>query len=163
MKRRGVTLVESLATMAILVGGIGAIGMTVVGTSKINRRNLTQGQALVVAERELERITQLGCDGVVPLDPCANLKALDGTVLPPVYWSANGKVEDSAGGIARPRFDIVLDVDPPFEAGETGAPRLLRTLANSEAGSVVNVRVIVSWNEADRPKQAIALQTRVAP
>ena len=85
MKSRGVTLVESLATMAILVGGIAAIGMTVVGTAKINRRNLTQAQALVVAERELERITQLGCDGVIPLDPCANLKALDGAAQPSAF------------------------------------------------------------------------------
>ncbi len=162
MKSRGVTLVESLATMAILVGGIAAIGMTVVGTAKINRRNLTQAQALVVAERELERITQLGCDGVIPLDPCANLKALDGAAQPSAFWSADGQVA-TANSPGRRQFDISLDVDPPFEAAETGAPKLTRALANSEAGSVVNVRVIVSWSEADRPRQAIALQTRVAP
>lgn len=163
-RKHGVSLVEALATMAILVGGVGAVGMTVSGTAKLNRRNLMQSQALVIAESELERVTQAGCDGVVPLDPCANLKALDGVVLPPVYWSANGKVETTNGvGFQRARFDIELDVDPPFEASETGAPRLNRPLAGTEAGNVVNVRVIVTWAEQDRPRQAMALQTRVAP
>jgi type II secretory pathway pseudopilin PulG len=162
--KRGVTLIESLATMTILIGGIAAIGMTVAATSNLNRRNLRQSQALVLAERELERITQLGCDNVVPLDPCANLKALDGVVLPPVFWAANGKVEAVTTAAApRARYDVQLDVDPPFEAAETGAPRLLRPLANSEAGSIVNVRVTVSWDDQSRAKQAVALQTRVAP
>ena len=156
MSRRGITLVESMATMAILAFGLAAVGMTVSGTAKLNRRNLMQAQALVVAERELERVTELGCDGLVELDPCANLKALNGAVLAPVFWSANGRVEAAAGtSPSRTRFDVALDVDPPFEGAETGAPRL--------SGNVVNVRVIVSWDERDRPKQAVALQTRVAP
>lgn len=159
---RGISLIETVATIAILVGGVGAVGMTVSGASKVNRRNLLQSQALVLAERELERLVQLGCDGLVVADPCANLKAMDQATLPPVFWSANGKVEAGAGP-GRTRFDLQVDVDPPFDDGETGAPRLSRALANGEAGQVVNVRVTVSWPEADRATQAMALQTRVAP
>ncbi len=164
MKRRGITLIETMATMAILIGGIGAVGMTVAGTSTLNRRNLRQSQALLLAERELARLTQAGCDGVAPLDPCANLKALDGAVLPPVFWAANGKLADTAGsGSPRARFDVAVDVDPPFEAAEVGVPSLVRPLAGSEAGNLVNVKVTVSWNEPDRVPQTMVLQTRVAP
>jgi hypothetical protein len=51
-----------------------------------------------------------------------------------------------------------------FEGNETGAPVLARTLVPGQPPAhILNVRVTVSWLERDRPRQAVALQTRVAP
>lgn len=80
MKRRqharGITLLEVLATMAILLLGIGAAMLVVTQTSYSNRRSLSATQAQLIAEQALENITMLGCT----LDPpCLNLVGLDET------------------------------------------------------------------------------------
>jgi hypothetical protein len=62
------------------------------------------------------------------------------------------------------QFTIDLDVDPPYEGAERGFPRIERPLDNGATrGSVVNVRVTVSWVEPNRSRQAAVLQTRMSP
>lgn len=158
-----------MATAVALMLGILGITLTVQASSRQNRRNNNLNQATLIAEQELERIVALHCDNQQIADPCLNIKALDNTARQ-VWWSANGRMMETAPGAGDPpqvAYTLAVDVDPPFEAGETGAPALNRTIvthgAAIPANVVVNVRVTVSWVEPNSPRRAVALQTRMSP
>ncbi len=164
---RGFTLIEAMMMMAVLALGLGAAASVVTTSAQLSRRNLAQTQGYMVAERELERLTFLGCDGANPNSPCANLLALDNSTRM-VWWGANGDAYETAPGPSDPprrQYRIRVDVDAPgqFEGAELGEPDLTRSLAGAGAGNQVNVRVQVSWTENEKPTQIVALQTRIAP
>ncbi|AKQ69037.1 Type IV fimbrial biogenesis protein PilV [Myxococcus hansupus] len=167
---RGLSLLETMATAAVLMLGILGILYTLLAASRHNRRNNNLNQATLIAEQELERVVNLRCSGEPVSDPCANIKQLDNSVRP-VWWSANGRMrelEPLANAPPHLRYDLMLDVDPPFEGGEQGAPALARVIAphgtQLPLDQVVNVRVTVSWaEEPGAPRRAVALQTRMAP
>lgn len=167
---RGLSLLETMATATVLMIGILGILLTLLTASRHNRRNNNLNQATLIAEQELERVVNLRCAGEPVSDPCANIKQLDNAVRP-VWWSANGRMQELeplAGAAPHLRYELMLDVDPPFEGGEQGAPALARVIAphgtQLPLDQVVNVRVTVSWAEApDAPRRAVALQTRMAP
>ncbi|MBZ4415267.1 hypothetical protein K8638_02080 [Myxococcus sp. RHST-1-4] len=153
-----------MATMAVVVFGILGISLVVLASSKQNRRNLIHAQAGLIAEQELERIVSMRCAAPPPAAPCANVAALDDTTRT-VWWSSNGtprEVAPGAGDPERLRYEVAVDVDPPFEGQETGSPVLNRLVAGQPLSSVVNVRVTVSWLDADLGRRAVALQTRMA-
>jgi type II secretory pathway pseudopilin PulG len=168
--RRGVTLLESIATMAVLVVGILAVSMTVLAASRQNRRNLAQAQASLIAEQELERITAIGCTGPTTT-PCDNIQSMDGRTRQ-VFWATDGEPRAQAPG---QRFDIAVDVDPnntatPYEGTARGSPALDRTEGGQQLRQVINVRVTVSWQDTLLPgfgttplRRAVALQTRMVP
>ncbi|MCP3103090.1 hypothetical protein LZ198_29845 [Myxococcus sp. K15C18031901] len=164
---RGLSLLEALATAAVLALGIVGVMSTLHAASKQNRRNNIQNQATLIAEQELERIVGLRCDGVSTTSPCANIQALDGRARK-VYWSANGEPSDAPplpGAPPSLLYTVAVDVDPPFEATETGSPSLTRTAtppASLPLNAVVNVRVTVSWAEPRSSRRAVALQTRMS-
>lgn len=152
---------------AILTLGLMGAAQVVLASSTLSRRNLAQTQAALIAERELERMIAMGCDNLDPNHPCANMVALDHTTRS-VWWSAAGDAYETAPSSSDPtrrEYHVALDVDAPgaFEGAELGEPDLARSLANAGAGNQVNVRVVVSWAEPNRPRQAVALQTRIAP
>ncbi|HZI13286.1 MAG TPA: hypothetical protein VE153_23090 [Myxococcus sp.] len=167
--RRGTTLLEAIATMAVLVVGIMAVSMTVLAASRQNRRNLAQSQASLIAEQELERITAMGCTGP-DTSPCGNIQALDGNTRQ-VWWATDGEPRAQGPG---QRFDIALDVDPnasnQYEGSARGSPALDRTEGGQQLRQVINVRVTVSWQDTLLPgfgttplRRAVALQTRMVP
>jgi type II secretory pathway pseudopilin PulG len=172
---RGATLLESMATMVVLVFGILGVALTVLAASRQNRRNLIQAQASLIAERELERITAMGCVGPTAA-PCQNIQGLDGFTQT-LWWAADGEPFTQAPGPtdpARLRFDIAVDVDPgpggAFEGAERGSPVLNRQVAGRNLQQVVNVRVLVSWPDTllnnfgvNTPRRAVVLQTRMVP
>lgn len=174
-RRTGATLLEAMATMAVLVVGILAVSLTVLAASRQNRRNLVQAQAGLIAEQELERITAMGCTGALAT-PCDNVQALDG-VTRQVWWAADGEPRDVApppGEPPRLRFDVALDVDPntagAYEGTARGAPALDRMEKGQALQQVINVRVTVSWQDTLLPgfgtsplRRAVALQTRMVP
>lgn len=172
--RRGATLMESMATMVVLIFGIMGVTLTVLAASRQNRRNLTQAQASLIAERELERITALGCTGVAPAPLCGNIQALDGTTRT-LWWAADGEPSETAPppGLPRLQFDVAVDVDPGpgglFEGIAMGSPPVNRVVAGQMLEQVINVRVLVSWRApqllgiADTTRYAVALQTRMVP
>jgi prepilin-type N-terminal cleavage/methylation domain-containing protein len=167
---RGVTLLEVLATMAVLLMGMAAAMTVLVQTSTSNRRTLTATQAQLVAEQELENIASMGC---VVEPPCSNLLPLDRTNYK-VWQTSAGELRRTvppAGVIAR-EYEVVIDVDSAalptsIEAGSVGSPPLNRDLIPGTAGSLgnlANVRVSVSWQEpGDTARQVVVLQTRMAP
>lgn len=173
--RRGTTLLEAIATMAVLVVGILAVSMTVLAASRQNRRNLIQSQASLIAEQELERITAMGCTGPVA-SPCGNIQAMDGRTSQ-VWWASDGEPRSQAplaGDPPRLRFDIAVDVDPnaanQYEGTARGSPALDRTEGGQALQQVINVRVTVSWRDTLLPgfatsplRRAVALQTRMVP
>jgi type II secretory pathway pseudopilin PulG len=162
---RGLSLVEVLATAVVLLVGLVAASQVVVSTVTNNRRVLAQAQAQAIAERTLERLVGIGCNGV-PTNPCGVLIGMDDDADEVVYWSANGEPTDQAtasDGSLRRAYTVNIDVDPPFEGAERGQPAVDRPLANGQAGQLVNVRVTVLWDEPGRPRQALALQSRVSP
>ena len=119
--------------MGILAMGIAAVGSLVLVAKGQNRRTLSMAQAEAVG-------------------------------VPPTGGGA------PVGGTRSYHVDV--DVDGPgscngqpcFEGSETGAPLLGRTLVPGQpAPHILNVRVTVSWTEQARPRQAVALQTRVGP
>ena len=69
--RRGLTLLETLVTAAVLILGIGVVASTVVSIVRLNRRNLAQAQAYTLAEWWLERVTRMGCSGPDTASACA--------------------------------------------------------------------------------------------
>ncbi|WIG94433.1 type II secretion system protein [Myxococcus sp. SDU36] len=169
-QRRGITLLEVLATMAILLLGIGAAMMVVTQTSYSNRRSLSATQAQLIAEQTLENITMMGCT-VDP--PCGNLVGLDGTF--DFFQTSAGELSpeppDDPEVIAR-HYQVVVDVDVPaapatIEPGSVVPAALTRDLIEGEPntqGNLANVRVIVSWREQERSdRQVVMLQTRMAP
>ena len=171
-RRRGLTLLETLVTAAVLILGIGVVASTVVSIVRLNRRNLAQAQAYTLAEWWLERMTRMGCTGNDVNTACNDIKALDDSSRI-LYWNASGIPSTTAPTgpeLARP-YTVTIDVDPPFEGNELGVPRLSRPFAvpgspNPVSLSLtVNVRVTVSWeDELSRGQvHAVALQTRVGP
>jgi type II secretory pathway pseudopilin PulG len=169
--RRGVTFIEVMASMGVMAMGIAAISSLVLASTSQNRRTLAQAQAEAVAQRELERIVALGCsNGTSDTAFCDNIRALDRTGYQ-VAWGAASQIGSSPSNSTR-QYRVDIDVDGPglcngapcFEGSETGAPLLSRQLVPGQpAPRVLNVRVIVSWVERERPRQAVVLQTRVAP
>ncbi|WP_223642285.1 type II secretion system protein [Corallococcus sp. EGB] len=164
---RGVTLLEVMATMAVMLLGVAAAMTVVSQTTRSNRRTLTANQAQLIAERTLENILQRGCQGSPTCDTVR-----DQTFN--VWQTADGLLRDAAPTdpkvVAR-MYTVNVDVDNPqvpgtMEAGGgTGEPSLTRNLAAGSTGTVVNVRVSVNWNEpgirADR--QMVVMQSRMAP
>ncbi|MCP3099036.1 prepilin-type N-terminal cleavage/methylation domain-containing protein [Myxococcus sp. K15C18031901] len=167
---RGVTLIEVLATMAVMLLGVAAVMTLVTQISYSNRRTLTQTQAQVLAERTLENIAAMGCS-VQP--PCNNLATLDNTRTT-VWQTASGDVLTSAppANVTARAYEIAVDVDSPvllgsIEGGAVGSPAINRDLlpgVSGTVGNVANVRVSVSWKEPSRRgRQVVVMQTRVAP
>ncbi|WP_163990437.1 type IV pilus modification PilV family protein [Pyxidicoccus caerfyrddinensis] len=162
---RGITLLETIATAAVLMVGILGVLTVLVATSRQNRRNNNQTQATLIAEQELERIVALRCMGS-DAAPCSNIQALDDSVRQ-VWWSANSEMAEvapAAGSTPRMQYTVAVDVDPPVEGGEEGSPSLTRLVAGQSlpTGMIVNVRVTVSWKEPSVPRRAVALQTRMS-
>ncbi|MGA9525548.1 MAG: pilus assembly protein [Myxococcaceae bacterium] len=162
--QRGVTVIEVMATGVVLILGLLGAAMLVHSTSKQNRRTLTQTQAQLIAERELERISALGCQ----FDPpCANIQALAAAAPYSVWQRANGGILTAIPGAGDPparEYSVAVDVDPPFEDGELGEPAVNRVLANGLTGNQINVRVAVTWKEpGDDQSRVYVLQTRMAP
>ena len=168
---RGITLLEVLATMAVLLLGMAAAMTMLMQTSGSNRRTLTATQAQLIAEQELENIASMGC-AVDP--PCSNLLTLDRTNYT-VWQTSAGELRRTpppADVNARP-YEVVIDVDSAalpasIEAGSVGSPALNRDLIPGTAGSVgnlANVRVSVSWEEPGitNRRPVVVLQTRMAP
>ncbi|NPC68606.1 prepilin-type N-terminal cleavage/methylation domain-containing protein [Corallococcus exiguus] len=165
---KGVTLLEVMATMAVMLVGIAAAMTVVSQTSNSNRRTLTANQAELIAERTLENIRAQGCT-VAP--PCGNLVGLDKS-REIFYQTAGGELltVKPAGLIAR-QYEVALDLDGTplvgsFENATTGlgVPAVTRNLVDGKPGNVVNVRVSVSWEEPGRSgRQVYVLQTRMAP
>ncbi len=163
---RGATLIEAMATMVVLLIGILAISLLILGASKYNRRNLAAVQAAMVAERYLEQLHARGC-AQTPGNLCDNVKAFDNT-LRTVCWSASGEAEEVAADVVcddnRRAYRVAVDVDGHgtrpdgtslWEGSERGDPMI------DPASAVLNVRVAVSWD--DDVQQVVALQTRIAP
>ncbi len=162
---RGVTLLEVMATMVVLLVGIAATMVLVTQINRSNRRTLTAAQAQHIAERELEDIIAMGCT-LEP--PCGNL--VDNRRYD-VWQTAAGELRQSdpgAGVVAR-KYEVAVDVDSAvipntIESGSVGAPDVTRVLAAGQQGNVANVRVSVSWQEPERTgRQVVVLQTRMAP
>ncbi|MCP3144154.1 hypothetical protein [Pyxidicoccus xibeiensis] len=172
--RRGATLLEAMATMVVVVIGILGVALIVLAAARQNRRNLIQAQAGLIAERELERITAMGCTGVMPT-PCSNIQALDGSTRQ-LWWAADGEPQAQApsAGETRLRFDVAVDVDPNamggFEGTARGSPAVDRMVGGLQLQQVVNVRVLVTWPDTllngfgtNSRRRAVALQTRMVP
>lgn len=165
MTTRGVTMLEAMVSMAIAAIGISGVASLVVASSTVVRRTQTRQQATEVARRELERIAALGCNPD-PAAFCGNIMALDGRTST-VWLSVDSGLTTAAPTTPDPSlraFRVDVDVDPPYEGAERGSPVIERPLDGASGrGSVVNVRVTVSWVEARGPRQAAVLQTRMSP
>src|SRR5262249_42691350 len=148
-----------------------AISSLVLASTTQNRRTFAQAQAEAVAQRELERIVALGCtNGGSDTAFCDNIRALDRSGYD-VAWGVSGQLGTAASSATRV-YRVDIDVDGPgmcngapcFEGSETGAPMLSRNLVPGQpTPRILNVRVVVSWVERERTRQAVVLQTRVAP
>lgn len=167
---RGVTLLEVLATMAVMLVGIAAVMTLITHISASNRRTLTATQAQLIAERALEDIASRGCTAD---PPCANLVVFDNQRTN-LWQTAQGTVLTAApaAGVVARQYEVAVDVDvssnaATIEGGAVGTPPITRDLVAGVASSVgrlANVRVSVSWNEPARTgRQVVVLQTRVAP
>ncbi|WP_233609800.1 MULTISPECIES: type IV pilus modification PilV family protein [Corallococcus] len=164
---RGVTLLEVMATMAVMLLGVAAAMTVVSQTTRSNRRTLTANQAQIIAERTLENILQRGCQGSPTCDV-----AKDETFN--VWQTSDGFLRNSAPTdpkvVAR-MYTVDVDVDNPqvpgtMEAGGSmGEPALNRSLVGASSGTLVNVRVSVSWVEPGirTDRQMVVMQTRMAP
>ncbi|WP_240359062.1 type IV pilus modification PilV family protein [Pyxidicoccus trucidator] len=163
-----------MATMVVLIVGILAVSLTVLAASRQNRRNLIQAQASVIAERELERIIAMGCTGVPPT-PCSNVQGLDGFTRR-MAWAVSGQPQEVVvPGPVPPGllFDVAVDVDPNlaglYEGVAMGSPALNRFVDGQQLQQVINVRVLVSWQDnlmsglAPDTRRAVVLQTRMVP
>lgn len=168
-RRRGITLLETLMTAAVLILGIGVVASTVVSIVRLNRRNLAQAQAYTIAEWWLERVSRMGCTSA-ETDPCEDIVKLESDPAITLYWNASGIPSETpppagaAQEVSRP-YLVTIDVDPPFEGEENGSPALRRAVAGEDLKKTLNVRVTVSWqDELSRDDyHAVALQTRVGP
>ncbi|MBU8896357.1 pilus assembly protein [Corallococcus sp. M34] len=166
---RGATLLEVMATMAVLLLGIAAAMTVVAATSRSNRRTLTAIQAQLIAEQYLENITAQGCNPVPPA--CSNLAAWDRR-RDLVYQTAGGQLTTTAPGpgVTARQYEVSVDVDGPtltgsIENGSQGEPSISRPLVGTNTGNLVNVRVSVSWEElgSRNGRQVVVVQTRMAP
>ncbi len=165
---RGMTLIETMATMVVLSFGLLGVTFVVLQGSRTNRRTYAQQQAYAIAEMELERIIRMGCTRAGP--ECSNLSPLDDTTSD-VYWGAEGAystVPDAGAGTSPRRYRVAIDIDPPFEGAETGSPPTARVgTINGIQTTIVNVRVTVSWQEdglgPNPPTRVASVQTRVSP
>jgi hypothetical protein len=157
-------MLEAMMSMAVAAVGVSGVAGLVVTSSTVVRRNQTRNQATDLARRELESIQALGCNPD-PAAWCNNIQALDGRTS--VVWlsvdSGLRTTAPTAPDSSLRAFRVDVDVDPPYEGAERGAPLIERPLDGVSRGSVVNVRVTVSWTEPNRPRQAAVLQTRMAP
>ncbi|MHA7628098.1 type IV pilus modification PilV family protein [Corallococcus sp. M7] len=161
---RGVTLLEVMATMAVMLLGVAAAMTVVSQTARSNRQTLTANQAQVIAERELESILARGCEGT---NDCSNLDNYTYTV----YQTAEGDLRTTApAGVVARAYDVDVDVDNSAKVGTAegtkwGEPSISRVLAGVSKGTLLNVRVTVSWTEQGirEGRQAVVLQTRLAP
>ncbi len=162
--RRGVTLVEALVSLVVAAIGISGVASVLIASSRMVRRTQTHAQALSLAQRELEGIAALGCNPD-PAAWCNNVTALDGR-RSSAWLSVDSGLRTVAPATPDPslrEYTVHVDVDPPYEGAERGSPVIERPLDNgSLRGSVVNVRVTVSWLEGTR-LQSEALQTRMSP
>jgi len=170
---RGSSLLEVMATMAVMAFGIVSLAMTVSHTAGATRKNLRLTHGQMVAERVLEELTVMGCATPVATDPnpCFDLVNRDRTSRH--FWvSAEGDMAETTivgptdpnGRTDRQYYHVAIDVDPPFEGAELGDPQVTRPLALGSVGRVVNVRVTVSWLEpTQNTMQTAILQTRVSP
>ncbi|RKH65005.1 type IV pilus modification PilV family protein [Corallococcus llansteffanensis] len=164
---RGVTLLEVMATMAVMLLGVAAAMTVVSQTSRANRRTLTANQAQVIAERTLEEILTMGCQGTPPCNNLGNISTRK------VYQTAGGELSDTAPvgpGVVAREYEVNVDVDNSAAVGSVegskwGEPAINRPLSGTTAGNIVNVRVTVSWDEPGvrAGRQMIVLQTRMAP
>ncbi|WP_375756532.1 prepilin-type N-terminal cleavage/methylation domain-containing protein [Corallococcus exercitus] len=163
---RGVTLLEVMATMAVMLLGVAAAMTVVSQTTRANRRTLTANQAQIIAEQTLERILQEGCQGSPNCENATN-QTFD------LYQTSEGLLRTTVPAdpnvIAR-KYTVTVDVDnskvaASIEDGKAGEPAITRGLVGTTTGTLVNVRVSVSWDEpgirADR--QMVVLQSRMAP
>ncbi|MBN8229229.1 prepilin-type N-terminal cleavage/methylation domain-containing protein [Corallococcus macrosporus] len=167
MKRasRGVTLLEVMATMAVMLLGVAAAMTVVSQTTRSNRRTLTANQAQIIAEQTLERFLQVGCQGRV------NCDVPDETF--DVYQTSEGFLRDTAPvdpTVVARKYTVTVDVDNSkipgsIEGGKVGEPALTRALVGATTGTLVNVRVSVSWDEPGirAGRQMVVLQSRMAP
>lgn len=171
--RRGMTMLEVMFTMAVLTTGMLGTMAVVSETVKYNRRSSSGTQAQTIADRVLEEISSRGCQPIFGMgsDACGNVKALDQTSRD-FYWSIDGRLAEKLsttdyqglplqGGQPPPdakHYIAYVDVDPPFESGESYASAALLN-----TGGVVNVRVTVVWDDGGGVMQSVALQTRVRP
>ncbi|NOK37622.1 prepilin-type N-terminal cleavage/methylation domain-containing protein [Corallococcus exercitus] len=163
---RGVTLLEVMATMAVMLLGVAAAMTVVSQTTRTNRRTLTANQAQVIAERELESILARGCEGT---KDCSNLDNYSFTV----YQTSEGVLRTTAptaAGLVARAYTVDVDVDNSAKPGTAegskwGEPSINRVLAGVSKGTLLNVRVTVSWTEPSvrAGRQAVVLQTRLAP
>ena len=168
---RGVTLLEVMASMAVLLMGITAALMVVRQTSQTNRRTLTALQAQLIAEKALEDITAMGCTSN---PPCGNIASQDNRRFT-VWQTAAGELRELAppANVVAREYEVAVDVDSgmiagSIESGSVGLPAVNRNLVSGQAGTagnVANVRVSVSWREEElrTGRQVVVLQTRVAP
>ncbi len=164
MKRRGVTLVEALVTLVVAAIGVSGVASVLIASTRMVRRNQTHQQALSLAQRELEGIVALGCNPD-PAAWCNNITVFDGR-RSQVWLSVDSGLRTTAPATPDPalrEYTVSVDVDPPYEGAERGSPVIERPLDNgSLRGSVINVRVTVSWREGQRVETEV-LQTRMAP
>lgn len=163
---RGVTLLEVMATMAIMLLGVAAAMTVVSQTTRANRRTLTNNQAQIIAERTLDDILMRGCQGTTD---CSNLS----NSTTKVYQTAEGLLRSTPPtepGLVAREYEVTVDVDNTAlvgtaEGAKWGEPALNRHLMSGTAGRLVNVRVSVSWEELGvrTGRQMVVLQTRLAP
>ncbi|MBN9688240.1 MULTISPECIES: type IV pilus modification PilV family protein [unclassified Corallococcus] len=162
---RGVTLLEVMATMTVMLLGVMAAMTVVSQTSVSNRRTLTANQAQVIAEQALERVMTLGC-----LNPnCTNLRDETYSVWQTAAGALRAEEPVEPGLVAR-EYSVNIDVDNPkdpttMEGAKVGWPPLDRIVVAGQTGTIVNVRVSVSWDEPGlrSDRQMVVLQTRMAP
>ncbi|MBN8469772.1 prepilin-type N-terminal cleavage/methylation domain-containing protein [Corallococcus exiguus] len=162
---RGVTLLEVMATMTVMLLGVMAAMTVVSQTSASNRRTLTANQAQIIAEQALERVMTLGC-----LDAnCTNLQDENYSVWQTAAGALRTEKPVDPGLVAR-EYAVNIDVDNPknavtMEGAKLGSPPLDRIVVAGQVGTIVNVRVTVSWDEPGvrSERQMVVLQTRMAP
>ncbi|RKH15756.1 type II secretion system protein [Corallococcus praedator] len=162
---RGVTLLEVMATMAVMLLGVAAAMTVVSQTSTANRRTLTANQAQIIAEQTLENILTEGCQGQVN---CADLTNRTFQV----YQTSEGLLRNTPPtdpNILAREYTVNVDVDNVMapltaEGGKWGNPPVNRPLVGATTGNLVNVRVSVSWEEPNirSGRQVVVLQTRMA-
>jgi prepilin-type N-terminal cleavage/methylation domain-containing protein len=162
---RGVTLLEVMTTMAVMLLGIAAAMTVVSETTRSNRRTLTANQAQLIAEQTLEGYLTQGCQGSAVCDSISDTSFQ-------VWQTSEGMLRREAppAGVEAREYRVDVDVDNSqligtVEGAAMGEPAINRPLALGNAGNLVNVRVSVSWEEPQvrEGRQVVVLQTRLAP
>jgi prepilin-type N-terminal cleavage/methylation domain-containing protein len=163
---RGVTLLEVMATMAVMLLGVAAAMTVVRQTNASNRRTLTANQAQVIAEQALEGVMTQGC-----LDAnCTGLLDQNYSVWQTATGGQWRNSADVPTGVVAREYRVNIDVDNPkvpatMEGAKKGEPPLDRIVVAGQTATIVNVRVSVSWTEPGvrSDRQMVVLQTRVSP